>query len=36
VRQILGLGQLFDPPIMTTPLIAAELGWSIAFHPRGP
>jgi hypothetical protein len=35
VTQILAWGTLFYPPVLTMPLIAADLGWSIAFCMSG-
>ena len=35
VTQILAWGTLFYPPVLTMPLIAADLGWSIAFCMGG-
>jgi MFS family permease len=35
VTQILTWGTLFYPPVLTMPLIAADLGWSIAFAMSG-
>ena len=35
VAQILAWGTLFYPPVLTMPLIAADLGWSIAFCMSG-
>ncbi len=35
VTQILAWGTLFYPPVLTMPLIAADLGWSIAFCMAG-
>src|SRR5271155_4704793 len=35
VTQILAWGTLFYPPVLTMPLLAADLGWSIAFCMSG-
>jgi MFS family permease len=35
VTQIIAWGTLFYPPVLTMPLIAADLGWSIAFCMSG-
>ncbi len=35
VTQILAWGALFYPPVLTVPLIAAELGWSASFAMGG-
>src|SRR4029450_3465990 len=35
VTQILAWGAIFYPPVLTLPLIAAELGWSTTFVMGG-
>ena len=35
VTQIFAWGTLFYPPVLTMPLIAADLGWSVAFCMAG-